>query len=128
MKTQGYSRSEKLKQKRETTLLFEKGKWKSMGKLRLIIVKQTDKIAENNETVPKADGKIGVSVSKRYFKKAVDRNRIKRLLREAYRLHKTEFREKFGPGFLAMLFWNSSEKPQHYTEVEKEFLQLCQNK
>lgn len=29
---------------------------------------------------------FGVGVSKRYFKKAVDRNRIKRLTRESYRL------------------------------------------
>ncbi|MBA9079771.1 ribonuclease P protein component [Rufibacter quisquiliarum] len=29
-----------------------------------------------------------VSVSKRYFKKAVDRNRLKRQIREAYRLQK----------------------------------------
>ena len=36
------------------------------------------------------NNKVGVSVSKRNFKKAVDRIRIKRQLREAYRLNKGE--------------------------------------
>jgi ribonuclease P protein component len=38
--------------------------------------------------------KFGTGVSAKNFKKAVDRNRIKRLTREAWRLQKNEIREK----------------------------------
>lgn len=125
MKTFGYPKNEKLKQKKEINLLFEKGKWKTCGKIRMIVLKEEVSVFHGLSV---ENSKIGVSVSKRYFKKAVDRNRIKRLLRESYRLNKAVFNEKFGKNILAMLFWNSSEKPHHYKEVEEEFLNLCKSK
>lgn len=118
MKSQGYPAEEKLKKKKEIDLLFAKGKWMSLDSIRIIILKSSEKY-------PIESHKIGVSVSKRYFKKAVDRNRIKRLLREAYRLNKEAYFETFGEKNFAMLFWVSKEKPNHYKIVEEQFLKLC---
>ncbi|MDH6251451.1 ribonuclease P protein component [Chryseobacterium sp. H1D6B] len=114
-----YSKREKLKKTDEITLLFEKGKWKTCGNLRIIILK-------NNPNLSIENTKFGVSVSKRYFKKAVHRNRLKRLLRECYRLNKDLFNESFGEKTIAMLFWVSSEIPEKFQEVEAQFVKLCQ--
>nr|WP_314493884.1 ribonuclease P protein component [uncultured Chryseobacterium sp.] len=115
-----YPKKEKLKKKDEITLLFEKGKWKNSGNLRIIILKNHPDLLTDNV-------KLGVSVSKRYFKKAVHRNRIKRLLRECYRLNKDLFNEYFGEKTTAMLFWVSSELPKTFQEVEEQFIKLCQS-
>lgn len=114
-----YPRAEKLKAKTEITLLFEKGKWRTHGNLRIIILK-------DKPSFPVASTKFTVSVSKRYFKKAVHRNRIKRLLRECYRLNKDLFKEAFGEKTMAMLFWASPELPQKFQDVEAQFIKLCQ--
>ena len=71
---------------------------------------------------------MGVSVSKKYFKKAVDRNRIKRLLREIYRLNKDLFTETYGENSLSMIFWVSKEKPLNYQSLEENFVALCNSK
>ena len=115
-----YPKAEKLKKKDEITLLFEKGKWKNSGNLRIIILKNHPDLLTENV-------KLGVSVSKRYFKKAVYRNRIKRLLRECYRLNKDLFKEYFGEKTTAMLFWVSSEMPEKFQDVEAQFIKLCQS-
>jgi len=115
-----YPRAEKLKKNTEISLLFEKGKWKSNGNLRIIILK--DKPA-----APVENTKFAVSVSKKYFKKAVHRNRIKRLLRECYRLNKNLFKESFGEKTMAMLFWVSPELPEKFQDIEKQFIALCQS-
>ena len=123
--TQKYPKKEKLKQKREIDLLFEKGKWLSQGNLRIISL---DLEKKPQEDFSLSNQKFGVSVSKKYFKKAVDRNRIKRLLREVYRLNKEVFLQHFGTQTLAMFFWVSKEKPTDFKTLEQNFLTLCKSK
>lgn len=119
MQNSKYPRAEKLKKNTEISLLFEKGKWRTSGNLRIIILK-------DKPSIPVLTGKFGVSVSKRYFKRAVHRNRIKRLLRECYRLNKELFKQSFGEKTMAMLFWVSSEMPPKFQDVEAQFIKLCE--
>ena len=75
-----YRKKDKLKSKRLIEQLFTQGKAITVFPLRLVYLK-TD--FEDQSIL-----KTGVSVSKRLHKTAVARNRIKRLLREVYRLNK----------------------------------------
>lgn len=116
---------EKLKHKKEISLLFEKGKWRTCGNLRIITLNLETNPQEGIEV---ENQRFGVSVSKRNFKKAVDRNRIKRLLRESYRLNKNTFTEAFGTSSISMLFWIAKEKPKHFDIVQDNFIKLCESK
>ncbi|MCQ4035715.1 ribonuclease P protein component [Kaistella montana] len=122
---QKYPTKEKLKQKKEIDLLFGKGKWLTCGNLRLISI-NLDKKPQEGLVVE--NQKIGVSVSKRYFKTAVHRNRIKRQLREVYRLNKSVFTEVFGTHSLTMIFWVSPELPKDFKSLEENFINLCKSK
>lgn len=122
---QKYPTREKLKQKKEIDFLFAKGKWQTHGDLRIISI---DTIKKPSEDFTVENQKVGVSVSKKYFKKAVDRNRIKRLLREVYRLNKELFTETYGNHSLSMIFWVSKTKPSDFKTLEQNFISLCTSK
>lgn len=66
--------------------------------------------------------KAGFTVSSRHFKKAVDRNRVKRLMREAYRLQKNELQllPELNKNTLALFFiYVGKELPEYEWVYEK---------
>jgi ribonuclease P protein component len=76
-------RHERIKSRKKIELLFRDGKFINLALLRITYL------------ITEQEGlQVGVSAGKRYFKKAVDRNKIKRLIREAWRLQKKELQEK----------------------------------
>ena len=92
-----YGKQEKLKSKKAIEELFIEGISVSSYPLRLIFLKKS-----NDSSVPI---KLGMSVPKRKVNKAVHRNRIKRVLREVYRLNKLEFTNDLDDQYIAMLLF-----------------------
>ena len=77
-------KEERLKSRKVIEHLFKKGKSFSIFPLRVVWQYQ------QNAT---ATLQAGFTASSKNFKKAVDRNRIRRLMKEAYRLQKNELQQ-----------------------------------
>jgi ribonuclease P protein component len=104
MKANSFSKAEKLKSKNQIEQLFAHGKQLTVYPLKLVYLPTEFKDASPIKT--------SVSVSKRLHKKAVARNRIKRLMREAYRLNRPQDFNKNKTAFALMILYLSKEEPQ----------------
>lgn len=110
-----YPKNEKLKSKITIGLLFSEGK--SVSKYPLRLVYHSGSLNEGERM------KMGVSVSKKYFKKAVDRNRFKRILRETYRLNKHLLLDNLDKPYAFMLFYQSKDRLT-FDEINTKTIQL----
>lgn len=111
MDHQSLRRSERLKSEKAISALFETGSSLSVPPIRLIYL-----LKSSPENIPI---KIGFAVPKKNFKRAVDRNLIKRRMREAYRLNKyliTNEIENANPGIDIMLVYQG-QKIEDYNKI-----------
>ena len=117
METKKYrlTKKERISSKKEIDLLFTEGNSFIVYPLRIVYIEHNCK-----EISDKSAASIMVSISKKKFKSAVKRNRLKRLIKESYRLNKNDFIEKITTQFkrisIAFLYLSDEEKP--YAEIE----------
>ena len=113
-----FGKNEKLVSKKTIDALFSGGNSRSMSAYPLRVVFMRKERCETEEPA-----QVMVSVSKRHFKRAVKRNRVKRQIREAYRLNKHllhEALEQKKDTAVAMAFiWQSDELAETALITEK---------
>lgn len=108
-------KEERLKSRKLIEQLYSKGKSVKVFPLRMVYVQ-----VEHTSGFP---AQVGVSVPKRNFKRAVDRNRIKRLLRESYRLQKSIVYSSIGKPYVYMISYLAKEEWK-YVDIEQKMNKL----
>ncbi len=110
-------KQERLKSRKLIERLYAEGKSIKIFPLRIVFLQTAH---TSNFPV-----QIGISVPKRNFKKAVDRNRIKRLLRENYRLQKNKIYSEIDKPYVFMISYLAKEE-WDYADIKDSMEKLLQ--
>ena len=117
-----FSKKERIVSQKLIEQLFSKGNSHSTSAFPLRSVYMEKEREEGEEPVL-----VLVSVSKRHFKRAVKRNRVKRQIREAYRHHKAILTEKVAEGKqLAVVFIWLADELYESAQVERSVKHLLE--
>ena len=114
---ESFGKKEKLKSKVIIDRLFTEGRYVKKYPLRLIYLPLSE-AGELNKTA--------VSVPKRNFKKAVDRNHLKRLMREAFRKNKYLVHSNLSTTYAFMFIYTGREKVS-YEKIFRTVEELLKN-
>lgn len=109
----GFSKKEKLTGKKKIEGLFKKGSSFYLGDFQ-VRHHQSDEITSHQ---------ILISVPKRNFKRAVDRNLLKRRIREAYRLNKELFQNQGDSNNLYIGFVYLSKQILTFDDIQGQLIQ-----
>ena len=117
---EGLPKEQRLYKKKAIQLLFEKGKGFNFYPFRVVVHAHTSE--DDEPSIPR----FLVSVSKKRFHHAVKRNKVKRLVREAWRRNKSELIVKCEEHKItfdiALVYTATTILP--YEEIEKKIKQL----
>ena len=112
------SKTERLKSYKRIRILFAQGQKFKVFPLVVYFLLRVEEVEE----VEGVEGNLqmGVSVGKRHFKRAVDRNLLKRRIREAYRKQKHDVKELLVASGISMdiFFVYSNARISDYAEIE----------
>ncbi len=107
-----FDRAERLKSRKVIGGLFKGGESLVAYPLRVVWTLLPPEAAQE------FPAQVSISVSKRLFKTAVARNRLKRRIREAYRLQKTTFYEKLAGRRIALMLMYIAKEALPYAQIE----------
>ncbi len=114
---QTFTKAERLSSKVEIDRLFETGKSFNSEPFKIIWLETT---------VGTVLSKIVISVPKRLFKKAVDRNRLKRLIRETYRKNKHQLYGSLNDKKILLMIVFTRKTIIEYKEMEEKIIVAIQ--
>ncbi len=122
-----FTRQERLKSQKAIGRLFKGGHAFVAYPLRVVWLEATNGSGEPEPAIPRGVTELGrsepgtaqiaVSVSKRNFKTAVQRNLLKRRIREAYRLQKHDFYEKLGGRNIIFMVMYIAKEELPFSEI-----------
>ncbi len=119
-----FNRTERLKSEKVISQLFKKGQSFSCYPLRLVYM-EIPPLSKSADLSALSPIQFSLSVPKKNFKHAVDRNVLRRRVREAYRLQKHEFylflqsSPTFSEKKFAFMVIYTAKEPLPYADIQK---------